>query len=1385
MQAFRRLSREKHPDKNRHDIETSTRDYQVLTQAKLVLLDAEMRKKYDGDLVDSGARNQDALPLLCNICAGAIGRHAKKCLKGFGHKNPLIEEYYTTKQEYNDRIKGNWNEDHEKKKFANCFFHMLQQFKTADWIKLYALASIPDKTQCEDLPIPEFVERILKDCSPASEIPASRISATKPFVPSPADVKKLFDASLLRQSTKTTAQSSSISELSMYDLSSLSEEELRLICQYFGLSYEKTATRKHLTKELSSFVPTVHVEMEPNGQHAQPSSICQRCAIVKVWHHVLVPASGSFSLKPVCRECLINLQTNQAEGWLKLGKSLLETDKKHLEAVLAMYRLSGEICPSEIAIIAEAKALFSCRQNTRVVIFGKDVLRKNTLQKNNAQILTYLVAESHLRIAQDWDGSELLEKADKYDETANWIENSGFCGDEKTRNIKLTAMKMRLDCFDKHKQAVETKAHVVFSHLLEAIRQGSLLKVFVVLQNDNREVMHLCFQRLSKESPDSYSQFSEMLLNLCHADAKLKQNDPTGAINQVADVFWNGYPLFQANEGDMHLVEYVIHFTCQLLKAKFSLPLEKLREVTVDNFLQCLQLTQDELLTPPDIESRKWPNVANVDGFNMKMFHKYEIAVKRLVKSKKWAPFDAALSYYDLVKASNHPSQILVTLITSAQWFARQMSVSRSKKVMQYWCKKMITRLTNLAAALAFEFGTHPYLQYYVARMVIGLQFSASIITGFGNQEDVERIAVHLKWLVSAGRHCPLHKIPIISPTEAVVMHLISQELHCDYILALQDEVPPELRPMSEAILRYQINENHLLRRCKLDDPDEKAIRLTAMTELLAEKKWSWEGVQRRLQSSMVGLDAEGWLVNNCKLSGPVASSGIQKLVGLEVNKKDFRIHLLVEERSYLPVINQKQPLLSWEDIATGVTMDQPESFFSLEAIEPQETPYHPFNKVIFHPEGLEGSQFLFSMFHADYLLKQLSMGFEIQSHPPFQQRPSSEGLLKDLPDYLKKALLPIPCRGFSRSRVHRLWIQADTIEYDQQQDEDSIRWLFGEVKVAARCMPMFHTEDGELKDLSTDGPDPDSPEGEFVSDFNKYYEQIGSHFPEFLRLKELCKVQFVGCFINSFNKALEDQKRKLESNEMNVEYRRMYLSNLQQGQETVRMSLDEWLREIKSQVSYINDDVVRQVQEQDAIPASNAEISHWLHTGDSSNIAQKIAREQVPSVAEIRQQVLRHHESNLKSFQSTVADLKKSSVICLSSAESANRCRWVPAVSHYEEKEKSVKLYYGGISLMPKALKVSMSIGKGIFTGIKKVLLRSGLLDSTSSVKQPPVKSFNPPRTRAAKPPADRRGDGSGRNRDPERDGSRRRRGSGGGGGNSGQGGKIFSNNSQNSYLL
>lgn len=83
-----------------NDTEKATRDYQKLTRAKIVLLDAEKRRKHDEELIDSGVRNENALPLLCSICLSHLGRSSRRCLKGFGHKSPLVDEFHAAKQEY-------------------------------------------------------------------------------------------------------------------------------------------------------------------------------------------------------------------------------------------------------------------------------------------------------------------------------------------------------------------------------------------------------------------------------------------------------------------------------------------------------------------------------------------------------------------------------------------------------------------------------------------------------------------------------------------------------------------------------------------------------------------------------------------------------------------------------------------------------------------------------------------------------------------------------------------------------------------------------------------------------------------------------------------------------------------------------------------------------------------------------------------------------------------------------------------------------------------------------------------------------------------------------------------------------------------------------------
>ena len=1337
--AYRIRALELHPDKNPEDKVRATKQFQLLTEAKIVLLDPEKRRNLDESLIDSGVRSWNALPLLCSICTNATSRVGSRCLKGMSHINPLIEELNLALKEYEDRMQLK-----SKKSGRNEFLipleGVLNEFIANDWGRLYPLDANRKQTPCSKegaFPAPTDLGTCYS---------TSGISKKKSSIPSAADVVGILKVSLVRRSKMRVPMHPPLTNIPSYDLSCLSSGELQQILQYFGLPSIKPFSRDSVVEKLSLFIPKCAIESRRSDGYQQRSrNDCQQCGKRFKLSHFFspfttcfvcrnvccrdclsstqrkIPTSGAYDLRSLCKPCLTTCRSREAATWLTYGQYLFARSQQYLEAALAMYKLSYELFPTGIAIIRQAQVLFSCKKYERLVRFGKDVLHTTTFQRENTQELQKLVAESLIKIAHDADDSDLLRKADKYEEAIQWTAQCTEEGRGAVHDLKVEAMRGRLHCLEIHERVTKQRTKMLFSRLIAAIREGSLLKMVILLQDMDEEAKDACLKQLSTESPVTYSQYSKLLLRLAKT-MMTSRLDPSGAVSQIDDIFWSGYSLFLENSSREHIFDFVTHFTCQLLRGGNSLPLETLREITPTNFLHCLHLTEDDLISPPDIEDRWWENVV-VEGCDMKMFLKYELAVKKLSNTRNWSPVKVALSYYDLTSACSHPSQLLVTLITSAQWFARQLSLPNSDNALRYSCKKMIVKLTNLAAAMAFEFGTHPHQQYYVARMVLGLQFYASSKAPLGSQDDAEAIVKHLNWLVASGRLCPLHKMPIVSPTESVILHVISQDLYSEYLLKLQDELPPHMRPVSEAILRYHIYENHWRKRCQLEDPTGQGLRLTAMTELLHEKDWSWVNVQQLLHRNMVPLDSEGWLVGNHQLLEPVASSGVHQLVGLEISKEDHSIQLLMRKHS-----RRSPSLLCWEDIAIGLTID-PGCFLSLEAVTPKETLYHPFNEQKFMPEKLEASRFLNTLFHTDYLLKQLSTGFEISSYPPFHKRPVHEGLLKGLPEALQKALLPISSRGRSLNRVHRLWIQADTMEYDVQEDDKSIRWLFGDVHMTVRCKPMFHTQDGELQDQDILGPDPDSPEGTFIADFNKHYDQIGKYFPEFVRLKELCKVQWLGAFVASHEESLKKIRTRLESKEMHAKYGEVYESNLQAAEDHILKQLDNLVVKIERQVGrFVSDSVIRQIQEA-GISASYHEINNWVRFRDSSVIAERMARERVPSVEEIKQKCIEEHEGKLWRYRKTVSTLKKNCEKCVPPTNMANGCRWVPAVCHCEDG----KCIYGGVALIPKACKVTLQMRRDI----SRVPLTPNFFGFHETVKEPPVKAFNPPRTNGRKVPS------------------------------------------------
>ena len=255
-------------------------------------------------------------------------------------------------------------------------------------------------------------------------------------------------------------------------------------------------------------------------------------------------------------------------------------------------------------------------------------------------------------------------KSMKYEEAIQWTAQCSEEGGGTIHDLKVEAMRRRQNCFEIHERLLKQRGKMLFSHLIASIREGSLLKMVILLQDLDEEANAACLKQLSTESPVTYSQYGKLLLRLAKAMMTLKR-DPTSAVSQLTDIFWSGYALFLENSSREHIFDFVTHFTCQLLQGGNSLLLETLHKITPTNFLHCLHLTEDDLISPPDIENRWWENVV-VEGCNMKMFLKYELAVKKLLNTRNWSPVKVALSYYDLISACTHPCQLLVTLITSA-----------------------------------------------------------------------------------------------------------------------------------------------------------------------------------------------------------------------------------------------------------------------------------------------------------------------------------------------------------------------------------------------------------------------------------------------------------------------------------------------------------------------------------------------------------------------------------------------------------------------------------------------------------------------------------------------------------------------------------------------
>ena len=113
--------------------------------------------------------------------------------------------------------------------------------------------------------------------------------------------------------------------------------------------------------------------------------------------------------------------------------------------------------------------------------------------------------------------------------------------------------------------------------------------------------------------------------------------------------------------------------------------------------------------------------------------------------------------------------------------------------------------------------------------------FRAMELAGHLSTPEESKLVAHLlEMFMYNCRFCPFWHAPVVSVSEAVLLHIFTGQLHNEFILGL-DNVSLISVPLSKSELRYQLYENELRHLNPSRNPAE--VHRSAMCALLQEKK--------------------------------------------------------------------------------------------------------------------------------------------------------------------------------------------------------------------------------------------------------------------------------------------------------------------------------------------------------------------------------------------------------------------------------------------------------------------------------------------------------------------------------------------------------------------
>lgn len=485
---------------------------------------------------------------------------------------------------------------------------------------------------------------------------------------------------------------------------------------------------------------------------------------------------------------------------------------------------------------------------------------------------------------------------------------------------------------------------------------------------------------------------------------------------------------------------------------------------------------------------------------------KYEEVILNKYHEKKLTERDVGWAFLNETAVCKHPAEMVVCHLHAAMWMAKELNPQSDIDFdTLYALKCIILRLLEAAFLLSLRY-LNPGMQLYVARLIVGIIRKIARMPESkralkdGDSKFLQKV---LKRLIKSSQLFPFWDPPAVSVSEAVTFNDITIKLHSSFMIGLQ-HLKPSKRPITHADLKYQLHENDIRGILPLKNRSDSRAR--AMEELLKSQGRSWKKVEQNMLSCLTSRDEQGWLKRSRYLEIPQQYLNLTGFI-IEKGRDGPSLKLLIVEAD---PANGENGLFSPKDISTIIQLDdlQTRISFSLDPPDHDLTKcLHPFQQWKY-TESLKDTEFLKTMFAADYLMKSFTVGSEVSSIPPFEQRPCKEGLTKDLPPSLQRAIRPLSERGSeSIDCLGRFWIEAKEIGVSYEQNDSRIECHFGDMEMEVNYCSQYYQSDSTREDSDEDF---DLSSVQFAKDMTKNYRDLEEYFPIFGRLRQLSKLQVV-----------------------------------------------------------------------------------------------------------------------------------------------------------------------------------------------------------------------------------------------------------------------------------